>query len=278
MLPIMLFFMLTSVVYGQRNLTQYDHDIYAEMKSMDGFEYPVKFFLKVGDQMVELDEEEFEDDYILEIVDDKYYVVGVDGKKYLLTFKPERVIHDEKEAAYFEKCEEIAKDYKLHPEKYEDVTVVTDNVVHSYTDKSGFDWVYETEGLYYYVLEEEGVYMIVDEYKFIRKKESNKVSIEMVEDAPEFPGGNAKLMEFLSKNIHYPKNAEKNGIQGRVVVKFVVDKDGSIVDPRVVRSVDPALDKEALRVIKAMPKWKPGKRDGEPVRVEYTMPVNFRLN
>lgn len=63
-----------------------------------------------------------------------------------------------------------------------------------------------------------------------------------------------------------------------MIVKFVVDKDGSIIEPRVFRSVDPALDKEAIRVIKAMPKWKPGKRDGEPVRVEYTMPVNFRLN
>lgn len=269
------------VYYYQVNkpdLVQYDHDIYAEMKSMDGFEYPVKFFLKVGGKMVELDEEEFEDDYILEIVDDKYYVVGVDGKKYLLTFKPERVIHDEKEAAYFEKCEEIAKDFKLYPEKYEDVTVVTDNVVHSYTDKSGFDWVYETEGLYYYVLEEEGVYMIFDELKFIRKKESDKIYTGIVEEAPEYPGGNAKLMEFLAKNIHYPMSAMENGIQGQVIVKFVVDKDGSIVDPKVVRSVDPACDKEALRVIKSMPKWKPGKQDGKPVRVEFTMPVNFKLS
>lgn len=100
---------------------------------------------------------------------------------------------------------------------------------------------------------------------------------EVVENMPEFPGGNAALMQFLSKNIKYPTIAQENGTQGRVIVQFVVNRDGSVVDPVVVRSVDPYLDKEALRVIGQMPKWKPGMQRGKAVRVKYTVPVMFRL-
>lgn len=100
---------------------------------------------------------------------------------------------------------------------------------------------------------------------------------EVVENMPEFPGGNAALMQFLSKNIKYPTIAQENGTQGRVIVQFVVNRDGSVVDPVVVRSVDPYLDKEALRVISTMPKWKPGMQRGKAVRVKYTVPVMFRL-
>ncbi len=100
---------------------------------------------------------------------------------------------------------------------------------------------------------------------------------QVVEHMPEFPGGMAALMKFLGKNIKYPTIAQENGTQGRVIVQFVVNKDGSIVDPVVVRSVDPYLDKEALRVIKSMPKWKPGQQLGKKVRVKYTVPVTFRL-
>ena len=101
---------------------------------------------------------------------------------------------------------------------------------------------------------------------------------------PEFPnGGMAGLMQYLSKNIKYPTIAQENGTQGRVTVQFVVNRDGSIVDAKVVRSVDPYLDKEALRVINTirvisiMPKWKPGMQRGKAVRVKYTVPVMFRL-
>ena len=97
---------------------------------------------------------------------------------------------------------------------------------------------------------------------------------EVVEQMPEFPnGGMAGLMQFLSKNIKYPTIAQENGTQGRVTVQFVVNKDGSIVDAKVLRGVDPYLDKEALRVIGTMPKWKPGMQRGKPVRVKYTVPV-----
>ena len=101
---------------------------------------------------------------------------------------------------------------------------------------------------------------------------------EVVEQMPEFPnGGMAGLMQFLSKNIKYPPIAQENGTQGRVTVQFVVNADGSIVDAKVIRGVDPYLDKEALRVINSMPKWKPGMQRGKAVRVKYTVPVMFRL-
>ncbi|MDD3788907.1 MAG: energy transducer TonB, partial [Petrimonas sp.] len=98
-----------------------------------------------------------------------------------------------------------------------------------------------------------------------------------VEDQPLFPGGNAAMMKFLSDNIKYPVIAQENGIQGRVICNFVVERDGSITDVQVVRGVDPSLDKEAIRVIQQMPKWKPGSQRGKPVRVRFTLPVLFRL-
>ena len=97
------------------------------------------------------------------------------------------------------------------------------------------------------------------------------------DEIPTFPGGMTECMNFISKNIDYPKEAQDNGIQGRVIVQFVVKKDGSITDAKVVRGVDPSLDKEALRIINLMPKWTPGKQRGKAVNVKYTVPVMFRL-
>ena len=108
------------------------------------------------------------------------------------------------------------------------------------------------------------------------KVEETKV-FDVVEEMPQFPGGQAALLEYLAKNIKYPVVAEENGIQGRVIVTFVVERDGSITDVKVVKSVDPSLDKEASRVVKSMPKWQPGKQNGSAVRVKYTVPVTFRL-
>ena len=99
----------------------------------------------------------------------------------------------------------------------------------------------------------------------------------VVEQQPEFPGGTTALMKFLGDNINYPVIAQENGIQGRVIMNFVVERDGSISDVQVVRGQDPSLDREAERVIKTMPKWKPGQQRGKPVRVRFTLPVVFRL-
>ena len=100
---------------------------------------------------------------------------------------------------------------------------------------------------------------------------------DMVEQMPTFPGGQQELMAYLGKNIKYPTIAQENGTQGRVIIQFVVERDGSINDVRVARGVDPYLDKEAVRVVKSMPKWLPGKQNGKAVRVKFTVPVMFRL-
>ena len=100
---------------------------------------------------------------------------------------------------------------------------------------------------------------------------------DVVEEMPSFPGGQGALMSYLASNIKYPVVAQENGVQGRVIVSFVVERDGSISDVKVARSVDPSLDREAQRVVKSMPRWKPGKQNGSAVRVKYTVPVVFRL-
>ena len=100
---------------------------------------------------------------------------------------------------------------------------------------------------------------------------------DVVEEMPSFPGGNGALMSYLNSNVKYPVVAQENGVQGRVIISFVVERDGSISDVKVARSVDPSLDREAQRVVKSMPRWTPGKQNGQTVRVKYTVPVVFRL-
>ncbi|MDR2968525.1 MAG: M56 family metallopeptidase, partial [Tannerellaceae bacterium] len=107
--------------------------------------------------------------------------------------------------------------------------------------------------------------------------DDEKVYTSEVDVMPEFPGGDTKLLKYVHDNIKYPKIASENGIQGRVIVSYIVEKDGSISGAKVVRGVDPSIDKEALRVVGTFPKWTPGQKDGKVVRVKYTMPVQFRL-
>ena len=109
------------------------------------------------------------------------------------------------------------------------------------------------------------------------KPEVSTKVFDVVEEMPSFPGGQGALMSYLASNIKDPVVAQENGVQGRVIVSFVVERDGSISDVRVARSVDPSLDREAQRVVKSMPRWKPGKQNGSAVRVKYTVPVVFRL-
>ena len=99
----------------------------------------------------------------------------------------------------------------------------------------------------------------------------------IVENEPEYPGGDEALYKFISKNIVYPKSAREKGIQGTVLVEFVVEKDGKLSNIKVIRSADPALDAEAVRVISKMPKWKPGTQRGKKVRSTFRLPINFQL-
>ena len=117
-----------------------------------------------------------------------------------------------------------------------------------------------------------------DEAEIIRGKEPIFEPVgQIIEPMPSFPGGMAALMKYLSENVKYPEQAEKESIQGRVVCKFDVGEDGSISDITVAKSVDPLLDAEAVRVIELMPKWIPGKQNGKPSKMKYTLPITFRL-
>jgi tonB family C-terminal domain len=105
----------------------------------------------------------------------------------------------------------------------------------------------------------------------------NDMVFDVVEVMPQFPGGQIAMLQYLMKNIKYPEQAMKEGIQGRVAVRFIVEKDGSISDVKPVLSVHPLLNKEAVRVVESMPKWTPGKQNGKPVRVRFNLPVMFKL-
>jgi periplasmic protein TonB len=100
----------------------------------------------------------------------------------------------------------------------------------------------------------------------------------VVENQPEFPGGERGLLDWINKNIKYPVIATENNVQGRVIITFVVDRDGSVTNASILRGVDPSLDQEALRVVSGLPKWKPGKQRGVPVRVSFVVPINFQIS
>jgi protein TonB len=162
---------------------------------------------------------------------------------------------------------EIKKDDEVKPEdeiKSQDDLAKTNTAIGTF-DVKGND---EAEGE---VLKAKEV--IADEKP---KEEESKV-FDVVEQMPEFPGGQAALLKWITEHIKYPAVAEENGIQGRVIATFVVERDGSVTDVQVARGVDPSLDKEAIRVLKQMPRWNPGKQNGAPVRVKYTVPVTFKL-
>ncbi|MBR4566122.1 MAG: energy transducer TonB [Prevotella sp.] len=190
----------------------------------------------------------------------------VERKEPVVQLEEQKVIEKVKSSVKFT-APEIKKDEEVKPEdeiKSQDDLAKTNTAIGTF-DVKGND---EAEGE---VLKAKEV--IADEKP---KEEETKV-FDVVEQMPEFPGGAAALMKWLSDNIKYPSIAEENGIQGRVVCTFVVERDGSVTDIQVARSVDPSLDKEAIRVLKKMPKWIPGKQNGSAVRVKYTVPVTFRL-
>ena len=161
--------------------------------------------------------------------------------------------------------------YQMEDDAHEQVTKTQDEVAQSDVAIGAIDYDKGSDEAEHVLKVNEKV---VDEVP--PKVEETKI-FDVVEQMPHFNGGDAALMEYLQKNIKYPVIAEENGIQGRVVTTFVVERDGSITDVKVIKSVDPSLDKEAVRVVKSMPKWVPGKQNGSAVRVKFTLPVTFRL-
>ena len=188
-------------------------------------------------------------------------------EKEVVKVEPEKVIEKVKSSVKFtppviKKDSEVKEDNQLDLEKVEKT-----NVTIGAFDVQGND---EVGGEVLKAKEE------IAQPEPPKHEEENKV-FDVVEQMPSFPGGMGALMSWLSQNMKYPTIAAENGVQGRVIVQFVVEKDGSITDVHVAKSVDPSLDKEAARVVKAMPHWIPGKQNGSAVRVKYTVPVTFKL-
>lgn len=120
------------------------------------------------------------------------------------------------------------------------------------------------------------------EVEIVQMQEEEEVEEEevfyIVENMPEFPGGDVALRTYIVQNVKYPEIAKENGLSGKVFVQFVINQKGEVQDVKIARGVDPALDKEAIRVVQNLPKWKPGSQRGKPVKVSYTVPINFQLN
>jgi len=182
--------------------------------------------------------------------------------------EPEKVVEQVKSSIKFT-APVIKKDSEVRPE---DELKTQDQIMETKTAIGSFD-VKGNDDVNGEVLKAKEV---IAQPEPPKHEEESKV-FDVVEQMPSFPGGNGALLEYLATHVKYPVVAQENGVQGRVIVSFVVEKDGSITDVRVVRSVDPSLDREAARVVSSMPRWTPGKQNGSAVRVKYNVPVMFKL-
>lgn len=182
--------------------------------------------------------------------------------------EPEKVVEKVKSSVKFT-APKIEEDDKV---KEEDEIKTQDELMNTKTAIGTFDVVGNDDANGEVLKAKE----VIAEPEPVKKEEENKV-FDIVEQDPQFPGGTGELMKWIKANLVYPVVAQENGIQGRVTVGFVVEKDGSITDVKIDKGVDPALDKEAMRVVKAMPNWIPGQQNGQKVRVRYRVPITFRL-
>lgn len=182
--------------------------------------------------------------------------------------EPEKVVEQVKSSIKFT-APVIKKDSEVRPE---DELKTQDQIMETKTAIGSFD-VKGNDDVNGEVLKAKEV---IAQPEPPKHEEESKV-FDVVEQMPSFPGGNGALLEYLASHVKYPVVAQENGVQGRVIVSFVVERDGSITDVRVVRSVDPSLDREAARVVSSMPRWTPGKQNGSAVRVKYNVPVMFKL-
>ena len=190
-------------------------------------------------------------------------------KKQIKVEEPEKVVERVKSSVKFT-APVIKKDNEGKPE---DELKTQDQLMNNKAAIGGFDVKGNDDANGEILKAKEVIAQPVEQPKH---EEENKV-FDIVEEMPSFPGGMGALNKYLHDNVHYPVVAQENGVQGRVTISFVVEKDGSVTDVKVAKSVDPSLDKEALRVVRGMPRWTPGKQNGATVRVKYNVPVVFRL-
>lgn len=212
--------------------------------------------------------------------------VAVSTVQEVATFEAEEEIEEEEEEVFEipqEPEEIVAPEEVANQQQVTDLLIVEDEKIEEEKQVKDQDKVLENEAAVGSVDVTEGTndlnkVMIKEEViEQPKVEEEQPMNIAMVEQKPQFPGGEAEMYKWLGANIVYPPAAAEEGVSGRVVVEFVVGKDGSITNVRVVRPRHPALDKEAVRVVKAMPKWIPGRNNGQPVKVTYTLPVTFKL-
>ncbi len=182
------------------------------------------------------------------------------------------------------KCETSDSDV-LDPntgEPLKKMTITTHKADGSPANHMSLHWEIQGDTTLYtaepFSITEESLGILLGGLSALEDAPSNDSIYQIVEEMPQFPGGEKAMMEYVAKNVKYPQEAKDKEIQGRVFVGFIVEKDGSVNEVKVLRSIGGGCDEEAVRVVKAMPKWKPGKQKGEPVRVSYMLPINFKLN
>lgn len=213
--------------------------------------------------------------------------VAVSTVQEVATFEAEEEIEEEEEEVFEipqEPEEIVAPEEVANQQQVTDLLIVEDEKIEEDKQVKDQEKVLENEAAVGTVDISEGtndlnkVMIKTEVIEEPKVEEEQPMNIAMVEQKPQFPGGEAEMYKWLGANIVYPPAAAEEGVSGRVVVEFVVGKDGSITNVRVVRPRHPALDKEAVRVVKAMPKWIPGRNNGQPVKVTYTLPVTFKLH
>lgn len=212
--------------------------------------------------------------------------VAVSTVQEVATFEAEEEIEEEEEEIFEipqEPEEIVAPEEVANQQQVTDLLIVEDEKIEEDKQVKDQEKVLENEAAVGTIDYNEGSNdlnkiaikdQVIEEPKV---EDEQPMNIAMVEQKPQFPGGEAEMYKWLGNNIVYPPAAAEEGVSGRVVVEFVVGKDGSITNVKVVRPRHPALDKEAVRVVKAMPKWIPGRNNGQPVKVTYTLPVTFKL-
>lgn len=212
--------------------------------------------------------------------------VAVSTVQEVATFEAEEEIEEEEEEVFEipqEPEEIVAPEEVANQQQVTDLLIVEDEKIEEDKQVKDQEKVLENEAAVGTVDISEGtndlnkVMIKTEVIEEPKVEEEQPMNIAMVEQKPQFPGGEAEMYKWLVANIAYPPAAAEEGVSGRVVVEFVVGKDGSITNVRVVRPRHPALDKEAVRVVKAMPKWIPGRNNGQPVKVTYTLPVTFKF-
>lgn len=195
---------------------------------------------------------------------------------------------EEQQQKLEEEKPEIKKEEVLQSVKVTELNIVEDNQVKKEDEIKSQDELKNEDKAFGQQNNDEGVTdrnltktlkneVVVEEVKPVEKKVEKEEVFRSVEQMPTFPGGDAALMKYLSSHLQYPAMAQENGVQGTVIVQFVVTKTGSVGEVKVARSVDRDLDKEAVRVCKSLPKFVPGRQNGQPVSVWYTLPVKFKL-